>query len=98
MVDPPIRRTVEQTLKMFYVYVLKSTKDEKLYIGFTKDLKERIRFHNLGINRSTKYRRPLKLLYYEGYISEKDAREREKFLKSGRGHEVLYKQLKNTLE
>lgn len=82
---------------MFYVYVLKSEKDGKLYVGFTTDLKERVKFHNLGLNKSTSYRRPLKLIYYECYLSEQDARAREKFLKSGRGHEVLYKQLKNTL-
>lgn len=53
---------------------------------------------NEGFNTSTKYRRPLKLIYYEAYTSETDARQREKFLKSGRGHEVLYKQIKQTLE
>lgn len=82
---------------MFFVYILKSKKDGKLYIGFTKDLKKRVAFHNLGINTSTSWRKPLELIYYEGYLSEKDARTREKFLKSGRGHEVLYKQLEDTL-
>lgn len=82
---------------MVYVYVLQSEKDLKLYVGFTKNLKKRVEFHSLGINKSTAYRRPLRLIYYEGYISEKDACIREKFLKSGRGHEVLYKQLENTL-
>jgi putative endonuclease len=95
MVDPPIRRAVEQ---MFYVYILKSEKDNNLYIGFSKDLKSRVEAHNLGLNASTSYRRPLALLYYEGYTNEKDARIREKFLKTGRGHEVIYKQLENTLK
>lgn len=83
---------------MFYVYVLKSDKDGNLYIGFTKDLKSRMGHHNEGLNTSTKKRRPLTLIYYECYVSEKDARKREIFLKSGRGHEVLYKQLEDTLE
>jgi len=82
---------------MFYVYVLRSEKDDKLYIGFSKDLRKRLEFHNLDLNKATAYRRPLKLIYYESYVSKKDAREREKFLKTGRGHEVLYKQLENTL-
>ncbi len=83
---------------MYYVYILKSEKDHNLYIGFTGDLKQRLEFHNQGLNQSTAKRRPLKLIYYEGYLSEKDARAREKFLKSGRGHEVLYKQLVESLK
>ena len=90
---------VKYTLeKMFYVYVLKSEKDQNLYIGFTKDLRQRIEYHNLGLNKSTACRRPLKLIYYECYLSEKDARRREKFLKSGRGHEILYKQITECLK
>lgn len=83
---------------MFYVYILKSEKDNNLYIGFSKDLKERVKSHNLGLNTSTSYRKPLRLIYYEGYTVEKDARKREKFLKTGCGHEVIYKQLENTLK
>jgi len=83
---------------MFYIYVLFSLKDLHLYIGFTTDLKSRLKHHNDGDNDSTKSRRPFKLIYYEVYMSEKDARMREKFLKSGRGHEVLYKQLTETLK
>ena len=83
---------------MYYVYVLISLKDLKLYIGWTKNLKSKIKYHAEGLNKSTKYRKPLKLIYYEAYVVEKDAREREKFLKSGRGHEVIYKQLTNTLK
>jgi len=82
---------------MYYVYILRSKIDTKLYIGFTKDLRTRIKRHNEGINKSTVNRKPLELIYYEGYISEKDARKREVFLKSGRGHEVMYKQLHDTL-
>ena len=82
---------------MFYIYVLQSDKDKNLYIGFTTNLKKRLEFHNLGLNKSTACKRPLKLIYYESYLLEKDARAREKFLKSGRGHEVLYKQLKETI-
>ena len=83
---------------MYYVYILKSEVDGKLYTGFTKDLKKRISNHNEGLNTSTSYRRPFSLVYYEAYLSEKDARHRELFLKSGRGHEVLQKQLEDTLK
>jgi putative endonuclease len=95
MVRPSESEGVEQ---MIYVYILKSEKDNNLYIGFSKDLKSRVEAHNLGLNASTSCRKPLRLIYYEGYTDEKDARKREKFLKSGRGHEVIYKQLENTLK
>jgi putative endonuclease len=66
---------------MFYVYVLRSTKDENLYVGSTNDLKRRFKEHNAGDVESTKPQRPLELLYYEAYTAEEDARTREKQLK-----------------
>jgi len=66
---------------MNYVYVLKSKKDENLYIGSTTNLKRRLREHNEGKNFSTSFRKPFELIYYEAYRSLEDAREREKALK-----------------
>ncbi|MBL7130633.1 MAG: GIY-YIG nuclease family protein [Candidatus Omnitrophica bacterium] len=66
---------------MFYVYLLKSNKDNELYIGFTNNLKRRVKEHNNGLVSSTKSRKPLELIYFEAYKSEKDARLREKNLK-----------------
>ncbi len=66
---------------MFYVYILKSKKDNKLYIGYTDNLKRRMEEHNSGGNKSTKFRRPLELIYYEAYKSEDDAKHREDMLK-----------------
>jgi len=66
---------------MFYVYILKSLKDEKLYIGSTNDLKRRLSEHNNGLSRSTKARRPFELRYYEACFSKYDARRREYMLK-----------------
>lgn len=83
---------------MFYVYILKSEKDGKLYTGFSKDLKKRIEWHNEQKSQATKWRLPVKLIYYEAYKNEKDARKRELFLKSGRGREVIRKQLENSLK
>jgi len=70
----------------YYVYILLSPKDNNLYIEFTTNLKNRIKDHNNGRNISTKNRRPLKLIYFEGYLNKKDTLGREKFLKSGSGH------------
>jgi putative endonuclease len=78
---------------MYYVYVLFSHKDKRVYIGYTEDLKKRYTCHILGKVASTKYLLPVMLLYYEAYLSKKDATKREYFLKRGRGHELLQKLL-----
>ncbi|OGG74012.1 hypothetical protein A3A40_01360 [Candidatus Kaiserbacteria bacterium RIFCSPLOWO2_01_FULL_54_20] len=70
---------------MFYVYMLMSRKDGKQYIGYTTDLKRRFSEHNEGKNFSTKSRVPFDLLYYEAYISQADAKQREHNLKSSAG-------------
>jgi len=66
---------------MYYVYILKSKKDNKLYIGYTNDLKKRIQQHNKGNNFSTAHRGPFSLVYYEAFKSQKEATTREKQLK-----------------
>ena len=66
---------------MYYVYILKSKKDNKLYTGATNDLRRRFKEHNTGKVKSTKYRVPFELIYYEAYKAEKDARDREHNLK-----------------
>ncbi len=70
---------------MFYVYVLKSLKDGLLYYGYTNDLKRRLVEHTKGLNKSTKHRLPIKLVYYEAYASQADARARELRLKNSAG-------------
>lgn len=84
--------------KFFYTYVLFSNVDKKLYIGWTPDLKSRLKEHNDGNVLSTKSRRPLDLILYESFVSKKDSLFREKFLKSGWGRRHLKSTLKNTLE
>ena len=78
----------------YYVYILRSEKDGKRYIGLTGDLERRISEHNSGKVRSTKNRRPLTLIYYEEFGSKEEATKRERFYKSGRGREYLKKELK----
>ena len=71
------------------VYVLRSLKDGKLYIGMTTDLQRRLQEHNHGKNPSTRHRRPLVLLHTEVYPTRAEAAKRERFLKSGPGHKFL---------
>ena len=82
--------------KMFYyTYVLYSHKDLKFYTGYTNNLINRLEQHQTGQVPSTKYRRPLILLYWEGCLNQEDATRREKYLKSGNCKRYLNNRLKN---
>jgi putative endonuclease len=78
---------------MFYVYIIQSQKDGKLYTGFTANVKKRIRAHNQGEVNSTRNRRPFKLVYQEKYTSKTEALKREKFLKSLKGGKTVKSKL-----
>lgn len=82
---------------MYYTYILYSNKDKNFYSGFTKDLKSRFELHKNGLVRSTKDRRPLKLIYYEACLSQKDATKREKYFKTYHGKMFLRNRLKSYL-
>lgn len=82
----------------YYVYILFSYKDNGFYIGFTNNLKTRLTQHANGEVTSTKFRIPLKLIHYEYFINENDAKARETFLKSGFGRKQFKEIIKNTLK
>lgn len=68
---------------MGYFYVLQSLKNpEWLYKGSTTDLRRRMAQHSNGEVDATRPYLPLRLVYYEAYISEKAARERESLVKN----------------
>ena len=79
---------------MYYTFVQRSLKDNRFYIGFTSDLKQRFEQHQKGRINSTKDRRPLELIYYEACLDQNDATKREKYLKTYNGKMFL----KNGLE
>lgn len=84
---------------MFYVYIIKSQKDNNLYIGSTNTLEKRIKEHNEGKCFSTKSRIPFEIIYYEAYKSEGDARKREHNLKlRSRAHAQLKKRIAESLK
>ena len=78
---------------MFYVYIL-LLNNNQLYTGYTADLKRRIAEHNNGKSDFTSTRLPVKLIHYEAYLLEDDARRREKYLKTTEGKRFLKQQLK----
>ena len=77
----------------YYVYILKSLKDHKYYIGSTEDIKHRVRYHNAGLQRSTRNRIPFILVYYEELSSKSSALIREKQIKSYKGGAAFKKLL-----
>lgn len=75
---------------MWYVYVLKSLKNTKRYVGFTsKKPEDRLKEHNSGSNKFTSINKPFILKYTESFVSKTEAIRREKFLKSGQGRKFL---------
>lgn len=80
---------------MFYVYVLEDETGE-LYIGSSNDLRRRLQEHNQGESFSTKGHR-WRCIYYEACLNERDARRREKYLKTTQGGRLLKRRLKEYL-
>ena len=75
---------------VFYVYVLRSLKNNKRYVGYTgKDPLQRLTEHNNGNTQWTRQNGPFALLHTEQFGNATEARKRELFLKSGKGRQVL---------
>ena len=68
-------------INMYYLYILKSLKDNGYYIGITDNLEKRLNEHNQGKTKSLRHRLPVEFKYKEDYVSKTDARKRELFLK-----------------
>lgn len=82
---------------MFYVYIIQSIKSKRFYTGSTGDLRKRFNEHNQGKSQYTKTRGKYTLIYYEACLNERDARTREKYLKTGMGKRYLTNRLKRFL-
>jgi len=78
---------------VWYVYVLKSSKNGRLYTGSTNNLERRLEEHSSGKSVYTRNTRPYQLVYQEELTDELEARRRERFLKSGKGREFLQSRL-----
>lgn len=75
---------------MYCVYVLRSLKNGKRYVGITGNTAdERLRQHNAGANQWTRHNRPFELRHKEDFTDKTAALRRERFLKSGHGREYL---------
>lgn len=86
-----------QTDRYYYVYVIRSLVDGFFYVGFTTDVSQRLQQHNSGGVTATKNRRPLVLVYWEGCLNQKDATQREKYIKTAWGKRYIKNRIKNYL-
>lgn len=73
----------------YYVYILKSLKNNDIYIGSTENIEIRIKLHNSGKVKSTKFYRPWQLLERQEFDSRSEAVRQERFLKTGQQKELL---------
>ena len=77
----------------YFVYVLQSEVDGRLYKGQTFNIENRLKEHNSGKTKSTKGFTPWKLIYFEEFASREEAVFREKYFKTGSGREFLKKMI-----
>ncbi len=73
----------------YFVYVIRSLKVGRFYVGQTTNVPERLKEHNRGIVRSTKSRRPWQVIHTEEFHTRREAIKREYFLKSPSGWQDL---------
>ena len=78
---------------MYYIYVIRSLKDKRHYIGYTNNLVRRLQEHNRSKSASLKYRGPFELIYKEAVETRIEAVRREKKLKSYKGGAAFRKLL-----
>ncbi len=77
----------------YYAYVLQSAINQKFYYGHTQNLENRLKEHNSGKTKSTKSNVPYTIVFYEVCETRKDARDKEKFFKTGLGRAYIKKKI-----
>ncbi len=87
-----------QLTMYYYFYILQSKKNGKLYLGYTPNLKERLKSHNNGENKATKPNIPYELIFFSGFKNKADALNCEKYFKTTAGWKRLHKMLENFLK
>ncbi len=74
---------------MYFVYVLRSEKTGRRYVGSCSNLEDRLSRHNNGESKATKHGVPWHLVRYEVFSTRPEATRRENYLKTGKGREEL---------
>jgi len=78
---------------MFYCYILLSSKSHIFYFGSTNNLELRLKQHSEGKVKATEAHLPWRLVWYAGFETERQARDFERYLKTGSGKAFAYKRL-----
>lgn len=86
-------RRVVKFVSIYITYILKSVEYDKTYVGITDNIDRRINQHNNGYNTYSKRYKPWKIIHTEPYQNRKNARVREKYLKSCAGRKWINKHL-----
>ena len=76
---------------MYNVYAIKSIERNYIYVGLTSNFERRFSDHTKGLNRTTKPYAPFRKLLIETFGTRQEARNREKYLKSGVDKEYIKK-------
>jgi putative endonuclease len=79
---------------MITVYVIQSLATQKLYVGMTEDVQNRLKEHNTGGSKFTSAYKPWQIIYTEQYSNFGEGRIREKYLKTAAGKKFIFKQLR----
>jgi putative endonuclease len=74
---------------MYYVYAIRSRKRSYIYVGISDNPERRIEQHNKGYNKTTRPYKPFIVILINNFSTRREARERERYLKSGFGKEYL---------
>jgi len=82
---------------MHWVYVLRSDDDKKFYIGYTANLDRRLAEHRRGVTHTTRRMKSPRIIFHEAFVSETDARRREKYFKTSKGRKALQLIMRDTL-
>ena len=78
---------------MFYIYILSSIKNGRYYVGSCEDVDKRLKRHNTGLVRSTKFYLPWEVIYTEEYKTLPEARSREYQIKGWKKRSEIEKLL-----
>jgi putative endonuclease len=85
----PTLSAIESSISMWYVYVLKSAVDKKLYIGSTEDISRCLNEHNSGQMEATKEKTPLILETYVAIKTKAKAARLEEYFRTTTGRAIL---------
>ena len=83
---------------MYFVYILKSEKNGQIYTGRTNNLKKRVQEHINGKVRTTHRLNPVRLIFFEAFVSKKDSIRRERYFKTSKGKSSLKQIIRESLK